>query len=244
VTEKLKDELKEFGKDPAIKKMEQAARASGGNDSQNLAGLQKQLESMQKQLGTPTGNPDALDKIKKELDKLKEAAQSMGNQNSPMSDAEKQKFSESLSALSKQMQAMGMQLPQLDDAIDALAANQTDMVLKDLEAATVDLEKMRDMAKSLQQMQQQMEKLGKDLAEQLKNGQPEVAQMTMQKMIQQLKSSNLSPEQLQKLTDEVAKAVDPAGNYGKVAEHLKEAAQQMNKPARNRWQAPRRNWRS
>jgi hypothetical protein len=91
----------------------------------------------------------------------------------------------------------------------------------------VDLEKMRDMAKSLQQMQAQMEKLGKDLAEQLKNGQPEAAQMTLEKMQQQLKSSSLSPEQLQKLTDEVAKAVDPAGNYGKVAEHLKQAAQQM-----------------
>jgi hypothetical protein len=140
VTEKLKDELKEFGKDPAFKKLEQTARSGGGNDSQNLTGLQKQIDSLQKQMGTPTGNPDALDKIKKELDKLKEAAQSMANQNSPMSDAEKQKLSESLSALSKQMQAMGMQLPQLDDAIEALAANQTDMVLKDLDASHKRLE--------------------------------------------------------------------------------------------------------
>src|SRR5206468_6579295 len=68
---------------------------------------------------------------------------------------------------------------------------------------------------------------GKDLAEQLKNGQPEAAQMTLEKMTQQLKSSNLSPKQLQKLTDEVAKAIKPADNYGKVAEHLKQAAQQM-----------------
>ena len=42
---------------------------------------------------------------------------------------------------------------------------------------------MRDMAKSLQQLQQQAEKLGKDLAEQLKNGQPELAQATLQKMV-------------------------------------------------------------
>jgi hypothetical protein len=227
VTEKLKDDLKEFGKDPAFKKLEQTARSNGGNDSQNLTGLQKQIDSLQKQLGTPTGNPDALDKIKKDLDKLKEAAQSMANQNSPMSDAEKQKMSESLSALSKQMQAMGMQLPQLDDAIEALAANNTDMVLKDIDAATSDLEKMRDMAKSLQQMQAQMEKLGKDLAEQLKNGQPEAAQMTLEKMQQQLKSSNLSQEQLDKMMAEISQAVKPADNYGKVAEHLKQAVQQM-----------------
>src|SRR4029434_2061386 len=100
--------------------------------------------------------------------------------------------------------------PQIDDAINAMAANQTDLVLKDLQAATTDLEKMRDMAKQLQQMQQQMEKLGKDLAEQLKNGQPEAAQMTLQKMVSKLNSANLSPEELKKMLEEVSKAVDPA----------------------------------
>jgi len=86
---------------------------------------------------------------------------------------------------------------------------------------------MRDLAKSLQQLQQQAEKLGKDLAEQLKNGQPELAQATLQKMINQLKSANLSSNQLGQLLQEVSKAVDPAGNYGKVADYLKSATQQM-----------------
>jgi hypothetical protein len=234
ITDKLKDELKELSKDPALQKLEQAARASTGNDAQTAAGLQKQMESLQKQMGTPTGNPDALDKLQKDLQKLQDAAKGMADKNSPGTEAEKQKMSESLSALSKQMQEMGLQLPQIDDAINAMAANQTDLVLKDLQAATTDLEKMRDMAKQLQQMQQQMEKLGKDLAEQLKNGQPEAAQMTLQKMAQELKSSNLSQDQMQKMTDQVAKAIDPAGNYGKVAEHLKKASGQMktgDKPA-------------
>jgi predicted nucleic acid-binding Zn-ribbon protein len=233
VAEKLKDELKEMGKDPSLRKMEQAARAATGNDSQTAAGLQKQIESLQKQMGTPTGNPDALDKMKKELENLKEAAKGMADKNSPGNEANRQKLSESLSALSKQMQDMGMQMPQLDEAINALAQNQTDLVLKDLEASLTDLEKMRDMAKSLQQLQQQTEKLGKDLAEQLKNGQPELAQATLQKMVSQLKAASLSPEQLQKILQDVSKAVDPAGNYGKVADHLKNASKQMaagNKP--------------
>ena len=222
--EKLKDELKEMGKDPALKKLEQAARASTGNDSQTAAGLQKQLESLQKQIGTPTGNPEALDKLRKDLEKLQEEAKGMADKNSPGTEGERQKLSESLSALSKQMQEMGIQMPQIDEAIQALAANQPDLVLKDLEASLTDLEKLRDMAKSLQQLQQQMEKMGKDLAEQLKNGQPEAAQMTLQKMITQLKSANLSHEQLQKMLQEVSKAIEPAANYGKVAEHLKQDA--------------------
>ena len=227
VTDRLKDELKEMGKDPALKRLEQAARASTGNDSQTAAGLQKQMDSLQKQLGTPTGNPEAMNKLQKQLEKLQEAAKGMADKNSPGTEAERQKMSESLSALSRQMQEMGLQLPQLDDAINALAANQTDLVMKDLQAAVTDLEKMRDMAKSLQQLQQQMDKLGKDLAEQLKNGQPEVAQQTLQKMIDQLKSANLSQEQLEKMMQEVTKAVDPAGNYGKVADHLKNASKAM-----------------
>jgi predicted nucleic acid-binding Zn-ribbon protein len=227
VAEKLKDELKEMGKDPALRRMEQAARASTGNDSRTAAGLQKQIESLQKQMGTPTGNPDALDKLKKDLEKLKEAAKGMANKNTPGSVADRQKLSESLSALSKQMQDMGVQMPQLDDAIKALEANNPDLVLKDLEASLTDLDKMRDMAKSLQQLQQQATKLGKDLAEQLKNGQPELAQATLQKMASQLQSANLSSNQLQKILAEVSKAVDPAGNYGKVAEHLKNASKQM-----------------
>ncbi len=227
VAEKLKQELKELGKDPALRKMEQAARASGGNDAQTAAALQKQLEALQKQMGTPAGNPDALDQLKKDLQKLQEAAKGMASQNTSASDAERQKLSESLAALSQQMQDAGVQLPQLDEAIKAMAENQPGLVLKDLDAAMTDLEKLRDMAKTLQQLQQQAQKLGKDLAEQLQNGQPEAAQATLQKMVAQLKLANLAPDQLQKILQEVSKAVDPAGNYGKVAEHLKRATGQM-----------------
>jgi hypothetical protein len=86
---------------------------------------------------------------------------------------------------------------------------------------------MQEMAKTMQQLQQQAEKLGKDLAEQLKNGQPELAKQTLDKMVNALKQSNLDQEQMKKIMDEVAKAVDPANNYGDVAKHLKSAAQQM-----------------
>ena len=232
VTDKLKDELKDLNKDPGLKRLEQAARAPGGN-SQTAAGLQKQMEAVQKQLGNQNGNPEAMDKLKDDLAKLQEAAKGLADKTGAGSDAERQKLSESLAALSKQAQDLGVQLPQLDDAIAALAANQTDLFLKDLNAAMSDLEKTRDMAKTLKQLQAQAEKLGKDLAEQLKNGQAEAAQSTLQKMVDQLKSANLAPEQLQKMLQEVSKAVDPASPYGKVADFLKQATGQMqsgNKP--------------
>jgi len=224
VAEKLKDELKQFSKDPALKKMEQAARSPGGTK----ADLEKQIAQMQKTLGNETGNPDAMDKLKQNLEKLQKAAQAMASQNAGGNDqANNAKMAESLSALSKQASEMGLQLPQLDEAMAALAANQTDLMIKDLQAAMNDLEKTRDMAKQLQQMQAAAEKMGKDLPEQLKNGQAEAAQGTLQKMIDQLKSAKLSQEELDKILDEVSKSVDPASPYGKAAEDLKQASKQM-----------------
>ncbi len=229
ITDKLKDQINEMGKDPAIKRMEQAARASSGSTSPEVARLQKQIEEAQKELGNPTGTPEDMDKMKQALDKIQQAAKAAADKNGSMSQADKEKLSQSMTALSKQAQEMGMQMPNLDAAIQALEAAQTDMVLKDLEASVNDLEKMQELAKSIQQMQAQMEKTGKDLAEQLKYGQAEAAQTTLQKMTQQLKTGSPTPEQLQKMLDEVSKAVDPASPYGKVADHLKSAVGKLQK---------------
>jgi len=46
-------------------------------------------------------------------------------------------------------------------------------------------------------------------------------------MVQQLQASTISSNALQKMMDEVSKAINPAGNYGKVADHLKNASSQM-----------------
>ena len=228
-TDKLKDQLKDLSRDPGLKKMEQAARAPGGNEAQTANGLQKQMESLQKQLGNQKGNPEAMDKLQKDLEKLQEAAKALANKTGDGAEAEKQKLTAALSSLAQQASETGVELPQLDDAVAALAANQTDRFLKDLDAATQDLEKLRDMAKKLEAMQAQAEKLGKDLAEQLKNGQAEAAANTLKKLAEQLKSANLSSEQQQKILDEVSKALPAASEYGKVADLLKQGAKQMEK---------------
>src|SRR5882724_6824547 len=227
VTDRLKDNMNVAGKDPALKRMQQAARSHAEHTSPEVARLQKKIEDAQKQLGTPTGTPDDMDKLNKDLSKIQEAAKAAADKNGGMSQSEKEKLSQSMAALAKQAQEMGMQIPNMDQAIQALAANQTDMFLKDLDASVNDLEKTRELAKSMQQLQSQMEKTGMDLAEQLQNGQPEAAQATLQKMIKDLKSANLTPDQINKMMAEVSKAVDPGSKYGKVGEFLKQAAQQM-----------------
>jgi hypothetical protein len=59
VSDKLKEQLGDLAKDPGLKKMEQAARSPSGNPSETAAGMQKQMEALQKQLGGAT--PEAMD---------------------------------------------------------------------------------------------------------------------------------------------------------------------------------------
>jgi len=73
-----------------------------------------------------------------------------------------------------------------------------------------------------------MDSWARDLAEQLKNGQLNSPSKPLQKMADQLKSANLSDEQMQRIMKEVGDAVKPADNYGKVRP-FKNASQQMGK---------------
>ena len=227
VTEKLSQQAQEFGKNPAFKPLEQAARESGTSGNQSPDALQQQMNSLQKALGNSAANSDKLEKLRNDLQKAQQALQNLPDKNSAEAKAAREAIGQSLAELSKQMNDMGQSLEGLDEAIKALQNNQTDLALREMEHALTDLDKLRNMAKTLEKLQQQAERLGKDLAEQLKNGQAQAAQKTLEKMVEQLKAANLSPEQMQKLMDEVSRSVQPGSQYGKVGELLKNASEQM-----------------
>jgi DNA repair ATPase RecN len=222
-SEKLKDELKQIAKDPALKKMEQAARSPSGRNAETAAGLQKQMDAMQKQLESKAKNPEAIDQLQKEMEKVQEAAKALASKSGQEADAAQQKLSAALSALNQQAAQAGVDLPQIDEAIAALASANTDRFMKEIEAALKDLDKLRDMKQKLDAMQAQAEKLGKDLAEQLKNGQAEAAADTLEKLAEKLKAANLSPEEMNKVLEEVSKALPESKEYGKVEDLLKQA---------------------
>lgn len=227
VSEKLKEQMKEFGKDGALKRMQQAARTPGGQTTSGNAEMQKKMEELKKALGGKDTAPDALDKLREELQKVQKAAAGIPANDPAGADQAKQQLAQSMSDLAQKAQEMGLSLPNLDDAMKALEGSQIDKVLKDLKLADVDLQKLQAMSKALQQMQMQAANMGKDLPEQLKNGQAEAAKNTLEKMVEQLKKGDLTKEQLEKMIAEVSKAVKPAGEYGKVADFLKAASEQL-----------------
>lgn len=226
VSERLKEQLKDLRADPALRKLEQAARAPGGGDAPSGVNLQQQIEQLQRELGRVGTNAGALADLQRKLEQLQQAAQGLANQSGEAADAQARELAAQLAALASQASKLGVELPQLDAAIAALAAKNTDLFLQELDQALTDLQKLRDLAKKLEALQAMAEKLGKDLAEQLELGQAEAAANTLRKMVEQLRASSLTPEQMQRILDEVAKALPHAGDYGKVADLLRRALNQ------------------
>jgi len=224
--DRLRQQLDDFGKEPGLRRLQQAARSKPSPSPSSAASIQKQMEALKKQLGSTKADAEQMDRMQKQLDQLQQQARDLASQGGG-TDAERAQMSQSLAALSAQAASLGMNLPELEAAMQAFAANQADLFLQNLEAATTDLEKLKQAAQKMQQLQAQMQKMGRNLAEQLENGQADMAQQTLEKMIQQLQAAGLTPDQMQQMMTEVADAVDPASPYGEAAQHLKQAAQQM-----------------
>ncbi len=231
VAEKLKEQAREITRDPAVQRLEQAARNPAAAAP---ADLQQKLDALQKELGNQAGNSQALAKLNADFQKLQQTVAGMQTSDASGLRALKPKLAQALADLSRRASEHGLSLPLLSEAAQALEASQVDQFLKDLTLAQADLAKLAQTAEALEQLKLATAQLGKDLAEQLEKGQATVAQATLQRMMQQLKQGQLSPEQLQKLLQEIAQAAKPGSEYGKVGECLKDAAEQMqqgNKPA-------------
>lgn len=221
---RLQQESQQLAATPALRKLQQAARPPRGSSANpGNSAFQKQLEKLQQSL--PNASPDALEKLAKQLQQAQQMA--AGMQGNPESPAASEAMSRALDQLARSAAALGLDARGLERALEAMKNLDFDRVLQGLQMAGTDLDKMRDLASKLAEMQKSMQELGKDLAEQLDRGQAEAAARTLDKMVEQLKTSGLNPGEMEKLMAEVGKALQPAKEYGEVARLLGEAARQL-----------------
>lgn len=219
---RLEEEARQLESDPALRRLQQAARSSNARGQQsNNSALQKQLEKLQQSAGKNAS--DALEKLAEKLQQAQKTA--AGMQGAAPDAAAQQALAQSLAQMAQAAQEMGLGLENLDEALEALRNLNLDRVLKDLQMAGTDLDKLRDLAQKMAAAQQKAEAMGKDLAEQLERGQAEAAANTLEKMVEQLKAAGLTPEQMAKIAQEVGKSLKPGDPYGKAGEFLQQAAQ-------------------
>lgn len=225
--EQLKEQLRELSRNPGLKKLEQTTRASGERETQSAAEVQQEIAALQKKLGDQAGQPEVLEKLQQNLRKLQQTAKAMKEQSPAGSEAAQEQLSASLAALLQEAQQAGVSLPQLEEALHALAASQTDRALNELEAAIEDLEKLGELARQFEQLQARAQKLGKNLAEQLEEGQVNAAAWSLKKLAEELQSAGRSTEQIRRVHQEVSDAVAPAAEYGRLAELLRQGVKQL-----------------
>jgi hypothetical protein len=229
VNDHLQQQAEELAKNPALQKLAEAARTPDGASNPDMEALQKKIESMQQQLGKAVEHPDVLDKLQAKMDKLKAAAQAaMAGPPGAAQQAQSQ-LSQMASQLAKEAEAAGIPLPSLDEAVAALQNAQVEQFLRDLNVADLDLKKLAETAKMLSKLQQQAEKLGKDLAEQLKNGQAQAAIDTLEKMKMDVVKMDLSKEQIDKLASELERAEPNAVFSRELAKALGQASKAAGK---------------
>ncbi len=227
LSQKLQDQHQKMGDKPALRTLERAAREPSGGPSPN--DLRQRMDALKQALGSAAGKNEAMDKLKRNLESLKRSAESAPKGDSVDAKAAQEKLSHALSDLAQQAKEAGIPLASLDEAANALRNSETDFFLRDLNSALQELDKLQQLGQNLQQLQQEMARFAKDLAEQLQQGQAKAAQSTLEKMVQQLHSTLLTPEELQRMVEEVRKSLEPAKQYGQVAGHLEKALESLGK---------------
>ena len=150
----------------------------------------------------------------------------MSQSGSAADGKQSQEMSDALDELMQQAEDLGIDLAGLEEAAEALNQGEIDKFLKDMDVALIDLEKMQQFAQKMSELKKQLSDVGKDLPERLEKGQGIPAIARLQKLARQLKSDKTTEEEMKKVISEISRSVDPAMEYGKVADYIQQAAQQ------------------
>ncbi|MFM1770151.1 MAG: hypothetical protein RJA22_2680 [Verrucomicrobiota bacterium] len=227
VTDQVAAQQRALEQNPALQPLAKAARETAtGGGAADPNELRRRLDQLQQQLGATPPPPAQLDALQQSLEKARQQAAGLPAPGTAGHEQAKAQMAQTLADLARQAAAAGAGLADLKDAMQALASANPDQVLRELAAAAQDLDKLRQMAQALQQLQQQAGPVGRNLAEQLDKGQAQAAARTLQQMADRLQQGNLTREQLSELQRDLAQAIDPARDYGKVRELLERAAAQ------------------
>ena len=186
--------------------------------------MQRQLDELKKSLGdAKEAKLEQFDALKSKMDDVKDAAAGLPDPSSQEGQQARLELAQSMADLARMAEQMGLEMPNIDEALQALESSDIDQFLKNMDFAGEDLQKMADLAKAMQNLQMKMAEIGKTLGEQLENGQVPAAIESLQKMMGQLATAQLTPEQLEKMIQELQEALGPAEDYGECSKCLSDA---------------------
>jgi len=224
LAEQLRDQSRTLGQAHTLRKLQQFANSSPKTAQQSITSIQRQLDAIKQSLGDAENTrPEQYDSLKSKMDAIKKAVAGLPNANSPERQQARQQLAQSMADLSRKAEQMGLELPKIEEALQALESSDIDQFLKNMSFAGEDLQKMADLTETMRNLQMQMAEFGKTLGEQLEKGQVPAALQSLQKMIAKLDSTQLTPEQLEQMIQELQEACEPAKNFGDCSNCLSSA---------------------
>jgi hypothetical protein len=224
LAEQLRDQSSTLGQAQTLRKLQQVANASPKAAQQSTDLMQRQLDKLKQSLGDAQNTkPEQFDTLKPKMDAIKYAAASLPNASSSEGQQARQQLAQSMADLARMAEQMGLELPKIEEAMQALESSDTDQFLKNISFASEDLQKMADLAEAMRNLQMQMAEVGKTLAERLEKGQVPAALESLQEMMSKLDSAQLTPEQLERMTQDLQEALEPAENFGECSNCLSSA---------------------
>ncbi len=226
ISDSVADQESDLRKDPALKRIQQAARQNSGAN-QSLDSMQKEMADLQRQLDNKNLDSDKVSDLKDQLQKMQEEAASMANNGSQSNDSKMSEMANSMQSMMSEAEAMGINTSDLKSALEALKNADVDKFLKDLDKALANVEDMEKLAEKLGQMRQAMEKMGKDLPEQLEKGQASAAIQRLREMAKKLQSGQCTQKEADEIMKEISKSIDPSSPYGECQSHLQKASNNL-----------------
>ena len=143
MADRLKSETERLSSDPALQRMRQAARTPLQPQNQASAAVEA-MKNMREQLGeNPSEAGEKLAELQRQLDALKQKAESMNSGGAAPSEAAMAQMASAMAAAQEMAMEMGLELESLEAAMEALQNADIDQFLEDVGQATQDLEKQR-----------------------------------------------------------------------------------------------------
>jgi hypothetical protein len=230
LVDKLHEQPQQALSQPSVSRMAQRqAFSKTGSSGPSRQALQRQLERLKQQLGTQSQpSMQQLDQLRNQLAKAQQSLDKARQSGEPMSAEQQQALNQLLSQMAQSAEGLGAFEQNLEDAIEALSKMDIGAVTQDLDDAVVNLEEMSKKLAEIQKLQNEMDKLGKDLPEMLQRGQMQPAADRLRELAKQLQSGQKpTQEQLEKMAEELQKAMAESEPFGDLGDMLQKAMDQM-----------------
>ena len=233
ISEKLRSEINNAPPVPSLR--DKASFPKDGLPTSSPSDMQKRLSELEESFGTGKNiSTEKFDALKSTLEAIKNAASDLSDADTDKGNQSRLDIAESLSKLSSTTKKLGLDIPNIEKALDALNSSNIDQFLSNINYSAQDLDKLAELSEAIENLQMDIDSIGKDLAEQLEKGQIFAALNRLEDMINQLESSQLTDLNLQEMIEELQLSLSPAENYGTCAQSLsnaKDSAKSGNKSA-------------